>query len=61
MKNKSLVVAASFALLLVSAVPNARAAGSDQPLDVPNEPVTDLIACLVQSGVTAWDIATLAL
>jgi hypothetical protein len=57
-KNKRLVVAASFALLLVSAVPNARADGSDQPWDGPNHAVLDFAACLVQ---TAWSVASSAL
>lgn len=44
MKNKGLVVAASFALLLAAGVPSAHAGGSEQPWDGP----AGFIECLVQ-------------
>ena len=47
MKNKSLVVATSFALLLAAWVPTARAEGTDQPWG-PNFCPTDFIECFVQ-------------
>ena len=47
MKNKSLVVAASFALLLVARVPAARADGIDEPWSC----TASFIECLVQGAL----------
>ena len=44
MKSKSLVVAASFALLLMAGVPAAHAGGTDEPWSC----ATTFIECLVQ-------------
>ena len=44
MKNKRLVVAASFVLLLASGVPAAYANGTEQPWCT----ATDFLGCLVQ-------------
>ena len=44
MKNKSLVVAASFALLLMTGVPAANAGGMDEPWNCAN----NFVECLVQ-------------
>ena len=44
MKSKRLVVATSFALLLVAGVPAAHASGMDQPWSC----ATDFVECLVQ-------------
>ena len=44
MKNKSLVVAASFALLLMAGVPAAQAGGMDEPWTC----TASFIECLVQ-------------
>jgi hypothetical protein len=56
-KNKRLVVAATFALLLVSGVPAAWADGPDMPWDGPKNAVADFTACVIEAGLTALEIA----
>ena len=49
-KNKSLVVAASFAMLLAAGVPSAKADGIDQPWGV-THCALEFVECLVQGAL----------